>query len=105
MFLTLEQLLSPYFMPLWRVSLRCAKTNWNFAKAFSSHEERFQAEMKRVQKWREALTKAANYSSWDLLNFPNGYYIVLIVKLSWAFSFSFLSVVCLPFFFFFFSVF
>jgi len=52
------------------------KQTGTFAKSFAKQEERFQAEMKRVQKWREALTEAANYFSWDIQNVANGYYML-----------------------------
>jgi hypothetical protein len=48
----------------------------SFAKAFFRHEERFQAEMGRVHKWKVALKEAANYSGWDIQNVANGYYIL-----------------------------
>jgi hypothetical protein len=35
-----------------------------FAKAFASHEERF--DMERVNKWRGALTKAGNCAGWNV---------------------------------------
>ena len=45
-----------------------------FAGAFAWHEEQFQTDMERVQKWKEALTDAANCSGWDLKCIANGYY-------------------------------
>jgi hypothetical protein len=45
-----------------------------FAEAFAMHEEQFQTDMEMVQRWREALTKAANYSGWNLESLANGYY-------------------------------
>jgi hypothetical protein len=48
----------------------------SFAEAFFKHEERFQAEMERVRKWRASLTEAANYSGWDIQNVANGYYML-----------------------------
>ncbi|XP_059429318.1 disease resistance protein RPV1-like [Corylus avellana] len=44
-----------------------------FAKAFARHEELSQTDMERVQRWREALTDAANCSGWDLKCIANGY--------------------------------
>jgi hypothetical protein len=78
---TLGQTLLPIFYDVNPSDVR--KQTGTFAKAFSSHEERFQAEMERVQKWRAALTEAANYSGWDLQNIANGYY----VNLSYVFFF------------------
>lgn len=49
------------------------KQTQTFAEAFASHEKRFPAEKERVQKWREALTEAANVSGLDLQNDANGY--------------------------------
>ncbi|CAJ2647821.1 disease resistance protein RPV1-like [Trifolium pratense] len=37
----------------------------SYAEAFVKHEERFQGNLGRVQKWREALRDAANLSGWD----------------------------------------
>ena len=50
------------------------KQKGTFAEAFARHEE--QLNMERVQKWREALTKAANCSGWDLESVANGYYAI-----------------------------
>ena len=36
----------------------------SYAKALAKHEERFQDDKDKVQKWREALHKAANLSGW-----------------------------------------
>jgi len=44
-----------------------------FAEAFARHEKRFQSDMERVQRWRVALTDAANCSGWDLERVSNGY--------------------------------
>ena len=52
------------------------KQNGTFAGAFTRHEERFTAEMEKVQKWRAALTEAANLSGWDLQSLANGYDIL-----------------------------
>ena len=48
--------------------------NGTFAKAFARHEERFQTNMERVQRWKEALIDAVNCSGWDLKCIANGYY-------------------------------
>uniref|UniRef100_A0A1S4E327 TIR domain-containing protein n=1 Tax=Cucumis melo TaxID=3656 RepID=A0A1S4E327_CUCME len=37
-----------------------------FGEAFIVHKERFKEDLKKVERWREALTKAANLSSWHL---------------------------------------
>jgi hypothetical protein len=44
------------------------KQTGTFAKAFAMHEEQFHTNMERVERWREALTEAANSSGWDLEN-------------------------------------
>ncbi|XP_061337030.1 disease resistance protein RPV1-like [Gastrolobium bilobum] len=36
-----------------------------YAEAFVKHEKQLQGKMDKVQKWREALREAANYSGWD----------------------------------------
>lgn len=45
-----------------------------FAEAFTAHEKLFQSEMERemVQRWREALTLAAEYAGWDPRNVADG---------------------------------
>jgi hypothetical protein len=45
-----------------------------FAEVFAKHERRLQLEAKRVQRWKAALTEAANCSGYDLLSGANGYY-------------------------------
>ena len=57
------------------------KQNGTFAGAFTRHEERFTAEMERVQKWRAALTEAANLSGWDLQSLANGYDIFMLTSI------------------------
>lgn len=37
----------------------------SYAEAFAKHEKHLQGQMDKVQKWREALREAANYSGWD----------------------------------------
>ena len=53
------------------------KQTGTFAKAFAKHEERFPTHMGRVQRWRAALTEAANCSGWDLERVANGYYAMI----------------------------
>uniref|UniRef100_A0A6N2KPL9 TIR domain-containing protein n=1 Tax=Salix viminalis TaxID=40686 RepID=A0A6N2KPL9_SALVM len=50
----------------------------SYAKAFDKHEEHFKGEMEKVNRWREALTLAANLSGWGLKNEANGYEAALI---------------------------
>uniref|UniRef100_A0A6N2NBD8 TIR domain-containing protein n=1 Tax=Salix viminalis TaxID=40686 RepID=A0A6N2NBD8_SALVM len=42
------------------------KQTGSYAKAFDEHEEHFKGEMEKVNRWREALTQAANLSGWDM---------------------------------------
>jgi hypothetical protein len=49
------------------------KQTGTFAEAFAMYEEQFQTDMEMVQRWREALTKAANCSGWNLESCANGY--------------------------------
>ncbi|XP_019461645.1 PREDICTED: TMV resistance protein N-like [Lupinus angustifolius] len=37
----------------------------SYAEAFVEHEKRFKGNINKVQKWREALREAANFSGWD----------------------------------------
>ena len=37
-----------------------------FTQAFVEHEERFEENIKKVQKWRDALREAGNLSGWHL---------------------------------------
>jgi len=60
-----------------------------FAKAFAMHEEKFQTDMEMVQRWREALTKAANCSGWHLSSLANGYYAMALLLFFMHFFFSF----------------
>ncbi|XP_035541451.1 disease resistance protein RUN1-like [Juglans regia] len=57
------------------------KQTGTFAEAFIRHEERFRMDMERVQRWRAALTEAANCSGWDLLSVANGYESNFIEKI------------------------
>lgn len=38
----------------------------SYAEAFSKHEQRFKQDSQMVQRWREALTRVANLSGWDV---------------------------------------
>jgi hypothetical protein len=60
-----------------------------FEEAFARHEKRFQTDMERVQKWRKALTEAANCSGWNLNNLANGYYAMDSCTFSCISFFSF----------------
>ncbi|XP_059430135.1 disease resistance protein RPV1-like [Corylus avellana] len=51
-----------------------------FAEAFIRHEKRFETDMERVQRWREALTQAANCSGRNLANEYESRFIKVIVE-------------------------
>uniref|UniRef100_A0A6N2L5G3 TIR domain-containing protein n=1 Tax=Salix viminalis TaxID=40686 RepID=A0A6N2L5G3_SALVM len=55
------------------------KQTGSYAKAFDEHEEHFKGEMEKVNRWREALTQAANLSGYGL-NDTNGNEAELIKK-------------------------
>lgn len=40
------------------------KQTGSFAEAFTRHEQKLGDDSKKVQKWRDALTKVANFSGW-----------------------------------------
>lgn len=48
------------------------KQSGSFTKAFVKHKKRFKEDMEKVERWKSALTEAANLSGWDLQNFANG---------------------------------
>ncbi|XP_062145603.1 disease resistance protein RPV1-like [Alnus glutinosa] len=56
------------------------KQTGTFEKAFAKHEEQFHTDMKRVGRWRQALTEAANCFGLDLKN-ANGYEARLVQKI------------------------
>ncbi|XP_059430130.1 disease resistance protein RPV1-like [Corylus avellana] len=56
------------------------KQTKTFAEAFIRHEKRFHTDMKRVQRWREALTEAAECAGWNLGNGHESQFIGKIVK-------------------------
>ncbi|KAG5223819.1 TMV resistance protein [Salix suchowensis] len=56
------------------------KQTGSYAKAFDEHEKNFKGEMEKVNRWREALTQAANLSGYGL-NDTNGYIFIFSVKI------------------------
>ncbi|XP_031116132.1 TMV resistance protein N-like isoform X1 [Ipomoea triloba] len=60
----------PIFYDVEPSEMRSQSGNYNMALA--KHEERFGGSDK-VKKWRDALTKVANMSGWDLQGLANGY--------------------------------
>ncbi|XP_019189327.1 PREDICTED: TMV resistance protein N-like isoform X3 [Ipomoea nil] len=65
-----KQLVYPIFYDVEPSEVR--SQSGNYGMALAKHEERFSGSDK-VQKWRDALTKVANMSGWDLQGFANGY--------------------------------
>ena len=57
------------------------KQTGSYAKAFDEHEEHCKEEMEKVNRWREALTQAANLSGRVLHNETNGYIFIFSVKI------------------------
>ncbi|XP_062173051.1 disease resistance protein RPV1-like isoform X2 [Alnus glutinosa] len=68
---TIGHTLLPIFYHLDPSDVR--KKTGTFAEAFARHEEQFPTDMERVQRWRVALTEAANCSGWDLESVADGY--------------------------------
>ncbi|CAK8576913.1 unnamed protein product [Lathyrus sativus] len=52
----------------------------SYGEAFSKHEHRLQHDSQMVSRWREALTKVANLSGWDLRHKPQSAAIKEIVQ-------------------------
>uniref|UniRef100_A0A6N2KAJ3 TIR domain-containing protein n=1 Tax=Salix viminalis TaxID=40686 RepID=A0A6N2KAJ3_SALVM len=67
----IDQVVLPIFYDTDPSDIR--KQTGSYAKAFDEHEEHFKGEMEKVNRWREALTQAANLSGWGLNNETNGY--------------------------------
>ncbi|XP_040363139.1 TMV resistance protein N [Rosa chinensis] len=56
----------------------------SFAEAFSKHEEKFSDQIEKVEKWKEALRKVANFSGWDAKNYKcESELIQVIVRCVW----------------------
>ncbi|XVF29005.1 hypothetical protein REPUB_Repub15cG0082700 [Reevesia pubescens] len=68
---TIAQIVIPIFYDVDPSDVR--KQSRSYAKAFAEHEERFQSVMEMIQRWRTALTKAADLSGWDLQTIANGF--------------------------------
>ncbi|XVF84564.1 hypothetical protein PTKIN_Ptkin17bG0047100 [Pterospermum kingtungense] len=59
------------------------KQTGSYAKAFTEHEERSGADVDMINRWRAALSEAADLSGWDLQNVANGHeskFIQMIVE-------------------------
>ncbi|KAG5224076.1 disease resistance protein [Salix suchowensis] len=66
-----HQVVLPIFYDTYPSDVR--KQTGSYAKAFDEHEKNFKGEMEKVNRWREALTQAANLSGRVLHNETNGY--------------------------------
>ncbi len=64
---SLQQIVLPVFYKVNPSELRAQKGG--LAEVFAEHKERFGEE--KVQRWRDALTEAANLSGWDSQNVAN----------------------------------
>ncbi|XP_022734183.1 TMV resistance protein N-like [Durio zibethinus] len=57
------------------------KQTGGYAKAFAEHEERFEADTEMIERWRTALSEAADLSGWNLQNVANGHESKFIQKI------------------------
>lgn len=79
---TLEHLVVPVFYDVDPSDVRAQRGS--FAEAFGKHEERYKSsgsEGNKVERWRAALTEAANLSGWHLQNVADGYNYSLLLLL------------------------
>ncbi|KAI7984293.1 TMV resistance protein N [Camellia lanceoleosa] len=77
---TFNQIILPIFYDVDPSNVRAQ--NGILAEAFAKHEEHFRKSADgKVEKWRAALTEAANLSGWDLKNVYNGDEAKLIAKI------------------------
>ncbi|XVF29008.1 hypothetical protein REPUB_Repub15cG0083000 [Reevesia pubescens] len=67
---TIAQIVLPIFYDVDPSVVR--KQTGSYAKAFVEHEERFQSDTEMINRWRSALTEAADLSGWDLQNIADG---------------------------------
>ena len=65
---SLRQIVLPVFYDVRPSKVRALKEN--LAEQYASHVERFGED--KLQKWRDALTEAANMAGWDLQNVAHG---------------------------------
>ncbi|XVF29003.1 hypothetical protein REPUB_Repub15cG0082400 [Reevesia pubescens] len=76
---TIAQIVIPIFYDVDPSDVR--KQTGSYAKAFTEHEQRFKADMEMIQRWRTALSEAADLSGWDLQNIANGHESKFIQKI------------------------
>ncbi|XP_028066619.1 TMV resistance protein N-like [Camellia sinensis] len=70
---TFNQIVLPIFYDVDPSDVRTQKGS--LVEAFAKHEDHFgKSSDGKVEKWRAALTEAANLSGWDLKNVYNGYF-------------------------------
>ncbi|CAL5431188.1 unnamed protein product [Camellia sinensis] len=78
---TFQQIVLPIFYDVDPSDVRAQKGS--VAEAFAKHEEHFKnGSNGKVEKWRAALTEAANLSGWDLKNVVNGHEAKLIEQIT-----------------------
>lgn len=73
----LKQVVLPVFYHVHPSEVR--KQTGGFGDALTQHRQRFTNE--KVNEWKAALTKVANFSGWDLQNDTDGYTIFLLPEL------------------------
>ncbi|CAL5353875.1 unnamed protein product [Camellia sinensis] len=77
---TFNQIVLPIFYDVDPSDVRTQKGS--LVEAFAKHEDHFgKSSDGKVEKWRAALTEAANLSGWDLKNVYNGDEVKLIAKI------------------------
>jgi hypothetical protein len=86
---TIGQILLPVFYHVNPFVVR--RQTGTFAEAFTIHERQHQVEREKMQRWREALTEAANCSGWNLNDIANGYYAMNSCVFHAFFFFHFFS--------------
>ena len=77
---TLGQIVIPIFYDVDPSDVR--KQTGSYTKAFAVHEERSDADIKMIKRWREALSEAADLSGWDQQSVANGYLILSNINYS-----------------------
>ncbi|KAJ4721639.1 TIR-NBS disease resistance-like protein [Melia azedarach] len=73
-----QQLVLPIFYDVEPTMIR--KQSGHFQEAFTKHEETFNNDIEKVQKWRDALKEVANLSGWELKDRYEVEFIHEIVK-------------------------
>ncbi|XWS35192.1 hypothetical protein CRYUN_Cryun21dG0105000 [Craigia yunnanensis] len=76
---TLGQIVIPVFYDVDPSDVR--KQTGSYTKAFAVHEERSDADIKMIKRWRAALSEAADLSGWDQQSVANGHESKFIQKI------------------------